>query len=246
MNMISVIVWSWFSCSKWTEGKFHWDENRSGLERINVRNQLGLCEATAQRVCSWARLHFPPCPRRVFPAGNTLSTLCAPELCWQAVQVSLCGHTCPRQGIQFLGCEERRDPRPRAALPTPTAAHLREESLEQRTGSALEESLLGWREQGRVSTLNTWEMEGVTRKIPLCAAGLWTKQKVIFPGMSSSSLGQNTHWCKAIRLQKSYPGLNSPSVCLRQGRDSSFEESKLEIYSLLSISSYTVVPFSLP
>ena len=61
----------------------------------------------------------------------------------------------------------------------------------------------------------------------------------------SDSLGQNTHWCKAIRLQKSYVGLNLSSVCLQQGKTSSFEESKLDIYSLLCISSYSVVPFSL-
>lgn len=61
----------------------------------------------------------------------------------------------------------------------------------------------------------------------------------------SASLGQTAHWCKAIRLQKSYPGLNLASVCLRQGRNSAFEEGKAEIYSLSRASSSTVVLFFL-
>lgn len=82
------------------------------------------------------------------------------------------------------------------------------------------------------------------KDFPLCS-GTVRKIEGYFSRHVSDRLGQNTHWCKAIRLQKSFPGLNLSSVCLRQGKNSSFEESKLEIYSLLSISSYTVVPFSL-
>lgn len=80
------------------------------------------------------------------------------------------------------------------------------------------------------------------KDFPLCSRTV-RKIEGYFLRHVSDSLGQNTPWCEAIRLQKSYPGLNLSSVCLIQGKNSSFEESKLEIYSLLSISSYTVVPF---
>lgn len=154
MNTISVIVWSWFSCSKWTEGKFHWDENRSGLKRINVRNQLGLCEATAQRVCSWARLHFPPCPRRVFPAGNTLSTLCAPELCWQAVQVSPVWAHLPKAGnsIPVLWGEE--GPEAKGSSPN-THSSTSERGIPGSKGQALPLRSHCWAEGSRAESLHS-------------------------------------------------------------------------------------------
>lgn len=82
------------------------------------------------------------------------------------------------------------------------------------------------------------------KDFPLCSRTA-RKTEGYFSRHVSGSLGQNINRCKAIRLQKIYLGLNLSSVCLRQGENCSFEESKLEVYSFLSISSSTVVPFSL-
>lgn len=69
------------------------------------------------------------------------------------------------------------------------------------------------------------------KDFPLCSRTV-RKIEGYFSRHVSDSLGQNIHWCKAIRRQQSYPGLQLSSVCLRQRKNSGFEESRLEIYSL--------------
>lgn len=102
-------------------------------------------------------------------------------------------------------------------------------------GNKGQEWLLGLKAATGEFLHKTWDVragESDRKDFPLCNKTV-SKIEGYFSRHVSSSLGQNSHWSKAIRLQKSYPGLNLSSVCLRQARDSSFEESKLEIYSLL-------------
>lgn len=176
-------------------------------------------------------------------SGNLSELTCLKAGNWFIVLVPLC-------------CEERRScgrtPRPRPAFSN-TWSNISESGIHGSKGQAnpacsCEGWLLGLREDRGEFLHRTRDMRagGSDKKdFPLCSRTV-SKIEGYFSRHVSSSLGQNTHWCKASRLQKSYPGLNLSSVCLRQGRNSSFEESKLEIYSLLSISSSPVVPFSLP